>query len=242
MIVYGHRGACGESPENTIAGCRHALARGAKRLEVDVRLSKDNKLVVTHDPRLKRTTGQKGLVSRHTAAELRKLDARNDGPPWPNKRHTGIPTLDALVKALPEILHWQLELKPGSDRYNNALVDAIAAWLDKQDAPERFSVTCSAPTLLTELRRQRPGQSVGFVSTITEPDYVLAACGCDYLVAHWSTLNPWLVKRVQAQSVHISAWTVNDASVIKNLYAMGVDSVITDYPSMAVPLVAQLSR
>jgi hypothetical protein len=35
---------------------------------------------------------------------------------------------------------------------------------------------------------------------------------------------------------------VNDASVIQQLYRLGVDSVISDYPSMALPLVAALGR
>lgn len=258
MIVVGHRGARGEAPENTIAGCRHAQARGVTRLEVDIRLSADDQLVVLHDNNLHRTTGLKQTVGKLTATELYRLDARAAGPPWPNKRQTGVPRLTALVKAVPAIEHWQLELKPGSDACNARLTDKVVQWLAAQDGkvpatdktrkavpgspPGRFTITSSEPTLLTEIRRQRPGQSTGFVSTLVEPDMILTACACDYLVAHWSTLNPRLVQRVRESDVHISAWTVNDASVVHNLFDMGVDSVITDYPSMAVPLVSYLTQ
>ena len=51
----------------------------------------------------------------------------------------------------------------------------------------------------------------------------------------------WTINDI-ASDVHISAWTVNDASVVRNLFDMGVDSVITDYPSMAVPLVSYLAQ
>ena len=37
MEVVGHRGAAGEAPENTIAGCLHAYQRGARHLEIDLR-------------------------------------------------------------------------------------------------------------------------------------------------------------------------------------------------------------
>ena len=55
-------------------------------------------------------------------------------------------------------------------------------------------------------------------------------------------MNPLALRGFKRRGVHISAWTVNDASVIENLYRMRVDSIITDYPSMAVPLVAALVR
>jgi glycerophosphoryl diester phosphodiesterase len=72
---------------------------------------------------------------------------------------------------------------------------------------------------------------------------VLTACDCDYLIARWTTLNDAAqVRRLQKTGVHISAWTVNDASEIERLYRLGIDSVISDYPSMALPLVAKLSR
>jgi glycerophosphoryl diester phosphodiesterase len=245
MIVYGHRGARGEAPENTIAGARHAVARGVRQLEIDLRLSSDGQLVVVHDANLKRTTGQKGRVGNHSASELAKMDGRLGGTPWPNKRQTGIPTLSALVKAVPEIKHWQLELKPGGTRYNSALVAGVVDWLDEH-TPRRggpgFVVTSSEPMLLTEVRRQRPGQAIGYVSTISDPNALLAACGCEYLIAHWTTLTSAAqVRRLHKQGIHISCWTVNDATVIENLYGMGVDSVISDYPSMALPLVAKLT-
>jgi glycerophosphoryl diester phosphodiesterase len=246
MIVYGHRGARGEAPENTIAGARHAVARGVRHLEIDLHLSSDGQLVVIHDAGLKRTTGLRARVSSRSAAELAKMDARADGPPWPNKRQTGIPTLSALVRAVPEIRHWQLELKGGSKRYNAALVDAVVAWLDANSpggGRSPFLVTSLTADLLTGIKRQMPVQQTGYVSQLADPRAMLTACDCDYLIARWTTLNSAAqVRRLQKTGVHISSWTVNDASVIEQLYRFGVDSVITDYPSMALPLVAKLTR
>jgi len=50
------------------------------------------------------------------------------------------------------------------------------------------------------------------------------------------------VKALQHNGIHVSTWTVNDASVIRSLHTMGVDSVISDFPSMALPLIAALER
>ena len=250
MIVYGHRGARGEAPENTIAGCQHAVARGVRHLEIDLQLSSDGQLVVLHDTSIKRTVGSRGKVADFSARELAKMDARASGTPWPNKRGTGIPTLTALVEALPEIQHWQLELKSGRSAYNTRLVDTLVDWLQTCPAATGvpankrpgYVVTCAEPTLLTEVKRQLPQQTTGYVSTVAYPRRIVERCGCDFLVGHWSAMNPLTVRGFRRRGVHISAWTVNDASVIENLYRMRVDSIITDYPSMAVPLVAALER
>ncbi len=51
-MIIGHRGARGELPENTLAGIRHAIATGCDMIEIDVRLTRDGVVVVTHDPQL----------------------------------------------------------------------------------------------------------------------------------------------------------------------------------------------
>lgn len=241
MIVYGHRGARGEAPENTIAGARHAVERGVRHLEIDLRLSADGELVVIHDSTLRRTAGITGKVANMTTRNLARLDNRSDGPPWPNKRDTGVPSLSALTKAVPTVRHWQLELKHLNKRRDPALAEATVEWIRKH-RPAAV-VTSSEPRLIRTVKELMPEQPVGYVSTTGSPEAVLAACDCDYLIAHWKTLGSRsLVRKVKRRGIHISAWTVNDASVITQLHRQGVDSVITDYPSMALPLVAALER
>ncbi|MCZ6831449.1 MAG: glycerophosphodiester phosphodiesterase [Gammaproteobacteria bacterium] len=241
MIVYGHRGAQGEAPENTIAGCKHAVARGVRHLEIDLRLSKDLELVVIHDDRLKRTARVRGTVLDLTAKELAKLDARGSGPPWPSKKQTGIPTLHALYQAVPEIETWQLELKGGRQSYNENLVAALAEWL--ADDHEGCIVTSSEPSMILAMKQIIPDLDTGLVSMYPDPTDTLKECDCSHLIAAWATAgNPWLVRSLHRQKIHISAWTVNDATAIKNLFRLKIDSIITDYPSMALPLVAALER
>jgi glycerophosphoryl diester phosphodiesterase len=241
MRVYGHRGAQGEAPENTIAGCKHAAERGVRHLEIDLRLSKDLELVVIHDDRLKRTVGASGTVLDMTAKELSKLDARGAGPPWPNKRNTGVPTLHALYQAVPEIQTWQLELKGGRQSYNENLVAALAEWL--QDDHEGCIVTSSEPSMIMAMKHMFPDLDTGLVSMYPDPMEAVSECACNYLIGHWGTIaNPWLIRSLHRKNIHISAWTVNDATAIRNLYRLKIDSIISDYPSMALPLVAELAR
>ena len=241
MIVVGHRGAQGEAPENTVAGVHHAISRGVRHLEIDLRLSGDGQLVVHHDDKLARTTGERGRIGDLSAAQLAKLDARGSGPPWPRRKDCGVPSLEALVAAAPEIDSWQLELKSGSRRYNTRLVETLVAWLRNRRG--NFIVTSAEPSLLKAVREARPGQFTGYVSVYPDPLEVLKECGCTHLVAQWSTLTSRRqVTRLHRNNIHVSTWTVNDASAVRTLHGWGVDSVITDYPSMALPLVASLER
>ena len=194
-----------------------------------------------HDDRLKRTAGVRGAVMDFTARELAKLDARGSGPPWPNKKRTGVPTLHALYQAVPEIVSWQLELKAGSQSYNDNLVAALAEWLS--DDHEGCIVTSTDSAMIMAMKQIITDLDTGLVSMSPDPREAINACECTHLIAQWGTIsNPFLVRYLHRQKIHISAWTVNDATAIKNLYRLKIDSVITDYPSMALPLVAALQR
>src|SRR5882672_6113414 len=68
--VFGHRGAAGVAPENTLASFRRARADGADVFELDVHATADGEIVVLHDPTLERTTDGGGAVSSLRFAEV----------------------------------------------------------------------------------------------------------------------------------------------------------------------------
>ena len=97
MKVYGHRGASGYAPENTMAAFQLAAEMGAYGIELDVQLTKDGRLVIFHDDRLTRTArlaGQpvEGMVCDYTLQELRAMEVGSwMGPQWQGER---IPTME----------------------------------------------------------------------------------------------------------------------------------------------------
>ncbi|MCX8065424.1 MAG: glycerophosphodiester phosphodiesterase family protein [Candidatus Hydrogenedentes bacterium] len=72
--VIAHRGASAYAPENTLSSFRKAVEMGAHWFELDVHLSKDDKLVVIHDNELKRIAGVEGKVTEKNWEELKNLD------------------------------------------------------------------------------------------------------------------------------------------------------------------------
>lgn len=75
IYVAGHRGWPAKYPENTMEGFRASLELGVDQIEFDVRVTKDNELVIIHDAAVDRTTDGTGLVCEKTLAELKALDA-----------------------------------------------------------------------------------------------------------------------------------------------------------------------
>lgn len=69
-----HRGVSALMPENTLPAFAAALALGAEEIEFDVRQTKDQKLVVCHDPVLERISNGVGRVEEHTLEELKALN------------------------------------------------------------------------------------------------------------------------------------------------------------------------
>jgi glycerophosphoryl diester phosphodiesterase len=242
MQIYGHRGAAGEAPENTIAGCLHAIERGVKYVEIDLRLSADDQLIVIHDRSLRRTAGKRSKAVDYTARELAQMDARSDGPSWPRKKDCGVPTLKALLKATGKFKGYQLEVKPDSKPIIRRIAQHLASCFDTEDAARKIVVTSSNNYLHECLGDIAPHISRGMV--VMRPDAMsnLEELGCQYCVLHWSACNFFSVRQLKKSGIHVSAWTVNDAHTIRNLYKLKVDSVITDYPSMAVPLLSALER
>ena len=110
-LVWGHRGASGYAPENTMAAFEKAVELGADGIELDVQLTKDGELVVIHDETIDRVSDGSGWVKDYTYAKLIKHNFNRTHPEY---EHAQIPTLEevyALIK--PTDLTINVEIKTG---------------------------------------------------------------------------------------------------------------------------------
>ncbi len=242
MEIYGHRGAAGEAPENTIAGALHAIERGTRYIEIDLQLSRDDQLVVIHDKTLKRTAEVWGRPRDYDAKKLAAMDARADGPLWPSEKNCEVPTLEALLSATKKLKGYQLEVKPDSRANIRRVSSHLSERFKTAAAARKVVVTSSSKHLHQCLGELAPHIRRGMVISRSSEVPTLLELGCVYSAMHWSACDHYTIRKLKKAGVHISVWTVNDPQMIKNLHKMKVDSVITDYPSMAIPLVTALER
>ncbi len=102
---YAHRGRHdAQNPENSIGAFERALEKGYA-IELDVRLSADDELIVFHDADLVRMTGTFGQVKKLTAEQLSKVRLR--GTQWT------IPTLAEVLKLVDGKVPLLIEMKSG---------------------------------------------------------------------------------------------------------------------------------
>ncbi|GGJ81234.1 glycerophosphodiester phosphodiesterase [Pseudomonas matsuisoli] len=232
-LIYGHRGAKGEAPENTLVGFQTCLEHGVRRCELDLHLSRDGELMVIHDPTLRRTTGRRGKVAEQHSADLINVDARHGGPG--HIKPAPIPTLDELFEKCP-FEHWQLEVKSASRVRAARTVQAIEALATKHGLLDKITVTSSSREVLRALQRLTPNISRGLVAEYAwiDPLKAAKAYDCSILALNWTLCTPERLLKAQKQGLHVSVWTVNEAALMRRLADFGVDSIITDYPGLAV--------
>lgn len=239
MLIYGHRGARGEAPENTLPSFRKALEAGVTRVELDLHLSSDHQLMVIHDPTLKRTTGIKGKIAAHTAAQLMRLDARLGLPGWAEP--CPIPTLEQLFRSCPEFDHYQLEVKSGSAAQSRRVMAALTPLVAEFGLQDKVVITSSSRTLLRHVQQQGDGLPTGLVEEYGFLDPVKSALryGCRFLVLNWKLCTPARVAQAQREGLHVSVWTVNEPQLMLRLRDMGIDSLITDVPNLAMQVLGE---
>src|SRR4249920_3499251 len=91
ILVHGHRGARARRPENTLPAFEYAIAQGVDALEMDMAVTKDNVLVVSHDPVLEGPvcTGPaaKAVIRELTLAQVREWDCgAKQNPAFPKQQ------------------------------------------------------------------------------------------------------------------------------------------------------------
>ncbi len=233
MILFGHRGARNEAPENTLTGFRHALARGITSFEFDVHLSADDQLVVIHDPTVDRTTNGHGPVSAMTAAELARLDARSIFPQWPEP--AGVPTLAEVLDLIGGSEHMEIEIKTDSPERLGRVAEHVMAAIRRHDLGRSATVTSFDPVALEAVAALAPRQARGFIGKFDTGEDLATALrlGATRCAVPIKTGSAQRVKDAQAAGMRVTGWQGNTPEDVRTLLAWGVECITSDYPTLA---------
>lgn len=227
-----HRGASHDAPENTVAAFNLAWQQGADGIELDIHLTRDGKIVCSHDANTARTTGQAVSIAEATFAELRRLDAGAwKGTRWRGER---IPSIDEVLAAVPEGKTVFIEIKCGPEILP-VLKKALAG---HELQPGQIVVIAFNPQVIAETKRQMP-QLKALLLTAFETDKstgavrpsakeiltTLEKIGADGVdcQAHAIIDQQFMrILRTAHKEVHI--WTVDDVATARRGLQLGVDS------------------
>lgn len=243
LDVIAHRGASAEAPESTAVAFQRAVDHGADYVEADVQLTRDDQLVILHDPTLARTTDVASVfpdrepwnVSDLTLAELRRLDAGS----WFDDRFAGagVITLDELVDILGDRGGLDLELKsphlhPDLAR-KSADVLRARGWLDGATA-ERLIVCSFDWDVLQAFGELAPGVRLLAVCSAPPDERQLASLAgwADAVAPSFRRLGDDDAARIRAAGVPLRPWLADSPVQMRKAQEWGADTIITNYEAV----------
>ncbi|CAH0989995.1 Glycerophosphodiester phosphodiesterase, cytoplasmic [Sinobacterium norvegicum] len=233
MIIVGHRGARGEYPENTLQGFEYTQALGIRQLEYDLRLSRDLAVFTLHDESLARTCGIDTVASTQTLSQLQALSANADFIASPAAT---IASLEQVFEHCSDIELSQLEVKTDYPDLIDRLVPEIIAIVQKFQQQQRVVITSFDQYVLRVARRIDANITRGFLCEQADIDAVATAIelGCNWVIWDYPLLDSVEITRAKQQGLQVSVFTVNEVADMDKCLHLGIDSMITDFPSRAL--------
>ncbi len=222
FLVLGHRGASAHARENTVEAFALAAQQGADGVELDVRRTADNQLVVHHDPTL----------SDGSTLVTRNLDEiRTVAPHVPTLEEAMTACVGLIVNV--EIKNWSAE--PDFDA-DERVAAATAEWLVGHGWENQVLVSSFNPQTIDVVKAEWPALATGqLVGTGVDPQETLAWVadrGHQSVNPNWSSIADagTLVAGAHRHGLWVLPWTVDDPGVIRSLYEAGATGVFTNDP------------
>lgn len=262
--LQGHRGARGLAPENTIPSFLIALDYHVDTIEMDLVVSQDGKLVVSHEPWFNRVIcdvpeGLDTNLYRLPYELIAQVDCGSLGHPrFPNQvaQPVSKPLFEDAIRALEEAtsdstripLWYNIETKiqpgwdgvftPPADSFAVLLVNAIEALgIADRSVIQSFDVRT-----LQAVRRVAPHIQIALlVENFDGYDANVKRLGFtpDIYSPSYLLVDEALRKQTQLERVRLIPWTVNTLADMRRLLELDVDGLITDYPDSAAVLRAK---
>lgn len=256
-VVVAHRGDSINFPENTLEAFESATAMQVDVIETDVHLSKDGKVVIWHDDTLERTTNGTGRIEDFTLKELEKVDAGYQFSPDGGKsfpfRGKGVQlaTLDEALERCPE-MRFNVDLKSKEP----AIVEAFEKVVTTHNAEERVLCASFHLSHLKAMRSRNKKILTSLTTLEVLPLLLQQKLGIlpkrlpgeqttvfQVPVAQWGikVITPRFIEAFHARGAVIQVWTINTEQQMRALLEMGVDSIMTDNPAVAIKVATELA-
>ncbi len=222
LKIVGHRGARGLAPENTLAAIRKALEHHVDEIEIDVRITKDGKVVLTHDKHCTDAGGGKLMVSQHAYSQL--------------KQHKpDLTTLSEAISAINRQVPLQIEVKWNEP--SAPIIAVIQQFVAKGWEPTDFLIGSKKQQTLLEMHQAL----LNIPTVVIEPfSSIRAVWRARRLhTKRLSMRHHWLwsgfIRAMNRRGYQLYAYTLNDPAEARRWHSYGLAGVITDNPEAFEP-------
>ncbi len=240
-LLYAHRGAAAELPENTLPSFLRALELGAQALETDAHLTRDGQVVLAHDADGQRMCGVRRRVAQCSLSEVQAWDAgfgfvdERGRRPFSGQGFR-VPTIEELVAAAPGV-------RLNVDVKEPALALVIVALLRRLRAQDRVLLASFQSSTLRAIRAAGWEGATG----LGQAEVARLALLPERVLARWPLRGSRaqvpvragpvrlgtraFVERCHRLGLAVDFWTVNEAAEADRLAALGADGIMTDDPA-----------
>lgn len=252
IVVHGHRGARTSMPENTIPAFEFAIQQGVDVLEMDMAVTKDNVIVLSHDSALdkKICTGPEGMtnvIRELTLSQVKQWDCGSKvNPDYPKQKvisGTRVPTLDeafAATKRAPVEYNIETKINPKKPELAPSPEEFVRLFLEvvrKHQLESRVILQSFDPRTLVAMNKINPKIRLSVLKPTGPLDAFsnwVEACkeagDAKIISPHYLTITKGRVEEAHQAGLQVVAWTANEPDQWEKLVEQNVDAIITDDP------------
>lgn len=252
-IILAHRGGSALAPECSPSAFEQAAKLGVHGFEIDIRLTKDEEIVVFHDEELNRVTNFTGRISDYTLAQLKEADLGHhflDIEGVPSYKNCGeqIITLGELLNSYPQMLI-NMDMKDAPNTYEGSLMPSklwklleehqafdrvvVASFYD--DQLDRFNLYAQNSVAIAASEKEVRKAYTAYSSKLKHLYHPKADVFQIPVKSNVFPLdNPGFIKFLNSLNIPVHYWTINDPEVMKKLISNGAKGIITDRPDLAM--------
>jgi glycerophosphoryl diester phosphodiesterase len=228
--IIAHRTCPADEPENSLAGVRKAAALSADGVEIDLRMTLDQRPFLMHDDTMKRTAGWRLPMEATPSAVVRDRRLSNGEP---------VPSLAQVFSTLPEGQILAVDVK------TPWAVVPLVSEVRKRGLERRVLIWCTSAWACRFAAHRLPAVEVAYLKTAlgsaAQQRFLDTAVsvGARAVSTHWRAVTREHVGEAHKRGLRIFSWHDGYDLEPEKLRA-GLDILITDFPRQAREAYAEL--
>ncbi|WP_293448624.1 glycerophosphodiester phosphodiesterase [Persephonella sp.] len=220
FCIVGHRGAKGVKPENTISAIEYGIKSGADIVEVDVRRTKDGKLILLHDKDFKRLIG-KALSPSDLDFEFIRENITIEGEP--------VATLEEAIERVDKRAGLFIEIKEPET------TQQIVKIVKEKNADNWVGFISFYEEALIEVKKIDNNLKTGIIYMRPSGKIIEAKkIGAEIVLPLYRLATEKAIAFAHRLRLKVVSWVINDFETTKIMYERKTDAIASDYPDKAV--------
>jgi len=230
VLNIAHRGFSGKYPENTNIAFVKALTEGyCDGIDLDIHMTKDDKLVIIHDDKLDRTTTGTGFIKDYTLEEVLQFDA---GIKYDTKyKGEKISSIDRALDLVKKYnVRIYIEIKNSEDEYKG-IEEKIVEKIREFGLEDKVVLSSYNRETLKKVKDLDAHIKTGLLCKevpwdIRDYRYADSICFC------YTSADREAVDTIHSIGKKVTVWTVDNIDDMKKMIELDVDAILTNYPDV----------